>query len=52
MYSEDDLFVFDEFFSIDYIAGHLRHLVNWHILVDAVQKLRPWLRTPTPIQLR
>jgi hypothetical protein len=28
MYSEDDLFVFDEFFSIDYIAGHLRHLVR------------------------
>lgn len=40
MYSEDDLFVFDEFFSIDYIAGHLRHLVSSHSLVDAVQKLR------------
>jgi hypothetical protein len=40
MYSEDDLVVFDEFFSIDYIAGHLRHLVSSHNLVDAVQKLR------------
>lgn len=41
MYNDQDLFVIDEFFSIDHIAQHFNWLVSPKLLIEAVNKLRP-----------
>lgn len=41
VYNDQDLFVIDEFFSIDHIAQHFNWLVSPKLLIEAVNKLRP-----------
>lgn len=41
MYNDQDLFVIDEFFSIDHIAQHFNWLVSPKLLIEAVNRLRP-----------
>ncbi len=40
MYSERDLFVIDEFFSMKYVSDGFRHLVSPKALIDVVSSLR------------
>lgn len=40
MYNDQDLFVIDEFFSIDHIAEHFNWIVSPKLLIEAVNKLR------------
>lgn len=44
MYNDDDLFIIDEFLSIDYIAAGLKHLVSPKLLIHAVRDLQAYAR--------